>query len=82
MPPEPIVADHPAGRFTTTRWSTVAIASDASSPVARAALERLCQDYWPPLFGQAAKGLGSYLFIIHLAIWRVGRSIACSANAL
>jgi RNA polymerase sigma-70 factor (ECF subfamily) len=39
-----------AGRFSTTRWSTVAIASNSSSPEARAALERLCQDYWPPLF--------------------------------
>jgi DNA-directed RNA polymerase specialized sigma24 family protein len=47
--------DYPPGRFATTRWSTVAIASDASSPSARAALERLCQDYWPPLFAFALR---------------------------
>ena len=45
----------PEGRFTTTRWSSVAIAGDASSPSPRAALERLCQDYWPPLFAFALR---------------------------
>ncbi len=45
----------PAGQFATTRWSTVTIASDSSSPGARAALERLCQDYWPPLFAFALR---------------------------
>ncbi|MBI2928032.1 MAG: sigma-70 family RNA polymerase sigma factor [Verrucomicrobia bacterium] len=45
----------PAGQFATTRWSTVTIAGDPSSPDARAALERLCQDYWPPLFAFARR---------------------------
>lgn len=43
------------GRFTTTRWTTVAIAGNASSVDARAALERLCQDYWAPLFAFALR---------------------------
>ena len=56
MPAEPIIAaEYPAGRFATTRWSSVAIAGDASSPSARSALERLCQDYWPPLFAFALR---------------------------
>lgn len=51
MPSEPVTASgDPAQRFATTRWSRVAIASDSSSPGARAALESLCQEYWPPLF--------------------------------
>ena len=44
-----------AQRFLTTRWSTVSLAGDASSPDAQAALERLCQDYWPPLFAFALR---------------------------
>ncbi len=50
-----MAADNPTGPFTTTRWSTVAIASDATSSDARAALERLCQEYWGPLFAFAVR---------------------------
>lgn len=56
MPPEDSTASTViSGRFSTTRWSTVAIASDPASPDAHAALERLCQDYWPPLFAFALR---------------------------
>lgn len=36
--------------FTTTRWSMVLAAGQASSPEAQAALEELCRAYWPPLY--------------------------------
>jgi RNA polymerase sigma factor (sigma-70 family) len=36
--------------FVTTRWSVVLAAGDQHSPVATAALERLCQTYWYPLY--------------------------------
>ncbi|MGA2659952.1 MAG: sigma-70 family RNA polymerase sigma factor [Verrucomicrobiota bacterium] len=42
-----------AGRnaqFTTTHWSAVLAARQADSPAATAALERLCQTYWYPLY--------------------------------
>lgn len=56
MPPgAPSATTLPAGCFTTTRWSTVARASDPGAPDSRAALERLCQDYWPPLFAFALR---------------------------
>ena len=35
--------------FTTTHWSLILNAQDTSSPVAAAALEMLCRDYWYPL---------------------------------
>ena len=38
------------GAFLTTHWSVVAAAADSSAPVAQAALERLCQAYWAPLY--------------------------------
>lgn len=41
--------------FRTTRWSEVAAAGGASSPDAQVALERLCLDYWPPLFAFALR---------------------------
>ena len=37
-------------RFPTTCWSRIAHAGDPSDPEARAALERLCRDYWYPLY--------------------------------
>ena len=37
--------------FTTTRWSMVIAASDHQSEEADAALEKLCRDYWQPVFG-------------------------------
>jgi len=56
MPREAIsVSSDATGRFATTRWSKVAVAGDSSSPNARVALERLCQDYWPPLFAFALR---------------------------
>jgi len=37
-------------QFTTTHWSVVLAAGRVSSPEASAALERLCQTYWYPLY--------------------------------
>jgi DNA-directed RNA polymerase specialized sigma24 family protein len=37
-------------RFPTTCWSRIAHAGDPSDPEAGAALERLCRDYWYPLY--------------------------------
>jgi len=36
--------------FTTTHWSLILNAQDTSSPVAVAALEKLCRAYWYPLY--------------------------------
>jgi RNA polymerase sigma factor (sigma-70 family) len=36
--------------FPSTHWSVVLAASDAPTPAARDALERLCQTYWQPLY--------------------------------
>lgn len=38
------------GRFPTTEWSRVFTAREGSDSGARAALENLCQTYWPPLY--------------------------------
>lgn len=40
-------------QFQTTRWSLVLQATHESSTVASAALEKLCRQYWPPLFAFA-----------------------------
>jgi DNA-directed RNA polymerase specialized sigma24 family protein len=40
----------PAGLFATTHWSVVLTARDANSPPAAQGLERLCQDYWYPIY--------------------------------
>jgi RNA polymerase sigma factor (sigma-70 family) len=40
----------PAGLFATTHWSVVLTARDANSPPAAQALDRLCQDYWYPIY--------------------------------
>ena len=37
-------------QFATTRWSLVRVAGDSRSPSCRAALEDLCQAYWPPVY--------------------------------
>ena len=37
-------------QFTATHWSVVLAAGKASSPQAEAALARLCQTYWYPLY--------------------------------
>src|SRR5262249_38832638 len=39
-----------AGGFATTRWSMVLAAGKGESPDAHAALARLCQTYWYPLY--------------------------------
>lgn len=39
-----------AGHFVTTHWSVVLAARQTDSPSARAALEKLCQTYWYPLY--------------------------------
>lgn len=36
--------------FVTTHWSVVLTAGRTDTPSARAALEVLCQTYWPPLY--------------------------------
>jgi RNA polymerase sigma factor (sigma-70 family) len=36
--------------FTTTHWSLILNAQDTSSPLAAAALEKLCRTYWYPLY--------------------------------
>jgi RNA polymerase sigma-70 factor (ECF subfamily) len=46
--PRPITAQ--VGLFATTHWSVVLEAGKGGSPEADAALERLCQLYWPPLY--------------------------------
>jgi RNA polymerase sigma-70 factor (ECF subfamily) len=38
------------GVFATTHWSVVVRAGDSRSPDAAAAMERLCQTYWYPLY--------------------------------
>jgi RNA polymerase sigma-70 factor (ECF subfamily) len=38
------------GVFATTHWSVVLAAGDSPSPTASAALERLCEGYWFPLY--------------------------------
>jgi RNA polymerase sigma factor (sigma-70 family) len=40
----------PSPAFTTTNWSVVMEAGRADSPRAKAALEKLCQRYWFPLY--------------------------------
>jgi RNA polymerase sigma-70 factor (ECF subfamily) len=50
MQPETGVRSEGAGVFATTHWSVVLTARDGSVPEATAALERLCQTYWPPLY--------------------------------
>lgn len=42
-------------KFATTRWSIVYAAGNEESPQSRAALERLCQIYWYPLYAYARR---------------------------
>ena len=37
-------------QFATTHWTLVAAAANRASPGARAALARLCEEYWSPLY--------------------------------
>jgi RNA polymerase sigma factor (sigma-70 family) len=39
-----------AGTFETTHWSVVLMAKENPSPMAHAALARLCRSYWYPLY--------------------------------
>lgn len=41
--------------FTTTHWSTVLAAGESPSAGSSAALERLCQTYWQPLYVYARR---------------------------
>lgn len=50
---EPTHSGQSVARFATTLWPVVMNAVDPTSPNAKAALERLCQDYWPPLCAYA-----------------------------
>lgn len=43
-PPEP------GGAFATTQWSVILAAREGAEPEAEAALARLCQAYWAPLY--------------------------------
>ena len=40
----------PASAFPTTHWSMVLMAGDRTAPEARVALEKLCAEYWFPLY--------------------------------
>jgi RNA polymerase sigma factor (sigma-70 family) len=40
----------PGGCFVTTHWSVVLTAGRSDTTRARAALEQLCRNYWPPLY--------------------------------
>ena len=42
-------------RFATTQWSLVVAAGQRGSAEAEAALERLCSQYWYPVFGFAGR---------------------------
>ena len=44
------VTSGPSTWFTTTHWSIVLNAQDTASPLAKAALEKLCRTYWYPLY--------------------------------
>src|SRR5688572_10181335 len=39
-----------AGVFATTHWSIVRLAGDAATSESSAALDRLCRQYWQPLY--------------------------------
>jgi len=42
--------EHAGAAFTTTHWSVV-LEAEGPTPVAQAALERLCRTYWRPIYG-------------------------------
>jgi RNA polymerase sigma factor (sigma-70 family) len=44
-----------AREFNTTHWSVVLAAAETHSPAASAALERLCRDYWYPLYAHVRR---------------------------
>ena len=48
-------APAPGRAFVTTQWTVVLTAARNDTPRARAALENLCQTYWPPLYAYARR---------------------------
>jgi RNA polymerase sigma-70 factor (ECF subfamily) len=48
-----------AAQFRTTLWTTVLAAAEHSSPDSEAALARLCQIYWPPVYAYVRKRVAS-----------------------
>jgi RNA polymerase sigma-70 factor (ECF subfamily) len=52
---ESVASPGPAREFATTHWSVVLAAGDGDSPQAGAALERLCQTYWYPLYAHVRR---------------------------
>lgn len=40
----------PSSQFATTHWSVILTAQDAQSSRSAEALERLCRQYWPPVY--------------------------------
>ncbi len=42
-----------ASNLATTHWSVVLTAGNGDDPRATESLERLCRDYWPPLYSHA-----------------------------
>jgi RNA polymerase sigma-70 factor (ECF subfamily) len=45
----------PAREFNTTRWTVVLQAALSESPEARRAINRLCRDYWYPLYAHVRR---------------------------
>jgi len=48
--PSPEPSGQSPGVFATTHWSVIVRAKDVQSPEAAPAMERLCRDYWYPLY--------------------------------
>ena len=57
MPPSepPSAARSSPDVFATTQWSVVLLAGSGDASGARAALEKLCRTYWPPLYAFARR---------------------------
>lgn len=59
--PDSSAAVRPKNFFATTHWSVVLTAAGSDSTPARAALARLCQTYWYPLYAYARRrGIGPH----------------------
>jgi len=54
-PTEDESAVRTAAQFATTHWSVVLAAGDSGSPGSREALEKLCRQYWFPLYAFARR---------------------------
>jgi DNA-directed RNA polymerase specialized sigma24 family protein len=72
-------------QFTTTHWSVVLAAGSGSSPEAQAALGRLCQSYWYPIYAFVRRqGFNAHDsedvvqgFLAHLLARPFLRGVAC-----